>query len=416
MDCHSAQPLTLSFHKFIIPAALVATLSACGGGSSNGGTFGAVTGGTDQPNNSTSTNETLDSAGCAESLGSGELGASFTLINTASACDYYLQGEIVLRGELIIEAGTTIVAGIDSQLRIIGGSLISVGTENSPITFQGEASAKGFWKGILLQDARPSRVEHVVIRDAGQVDESRFEPHAALDVNSSTLSLKHVSVSNSFVNGVSFRMGSVITNFSSNVFFGNSLAGLSLTQELVSQLDIASDYLGEASPNGSPVVEIHDHDYKEKPIGNATWKALNAPYDLLARVFLGSSREQLTLEPGVEIITKERIYEPISMRDGGRLSAVGSAEKPIIITSGTTELSDDSIEVGTEGEAILDHVIINDYKSGILASGGKVSISNTMLNVVDGFGIRCFSQNNELTIGDGVTVSDSAEALISPEC
>lgn len=414
----SKEQVARAFYKFFVVAALSAIVSACGGGSTDGNVL--TTADNDEAVNEPGGSETLNGTDCAQSLGSGELGASFTLINTASACDYYLQGEVILRGELIIEAGTTIIAGIDSVIRINGGSLIAVGTSSNPIVFEGEVNSKGFWKGIALTKTRPSRLEHVVIKDAGQVAESRFEPHAALDIFGSTLSLVNVEVSNSFVNGVSFVNGSVITEFASNSFYGNSLAGLTLSPYLVAQLDTASDYIGETIANGNPVVEIHDQDViGQKPIDNATWKELNAPYTVLSQLGLTEAREQLTLEPGVQITTKEENYPPIYIYNGGRLTALGTAEKPITFTAGTTDIDRHSIDISTDGEAEFNHVIIDGYDNGIVVGGGTVSISNTELNVGKGYGINCgnsASRDTILNLGEGVTVSDNAEALLSPTC
>ncbi len=412
------------WYSILIPTVIAVVLSACSSGSSNGNnpvnsSIDNSSQPNNQPNDATASNTTLSGTSCAESLGSGTLGASFTLTNTDSACDYYLQGEIVLNGELTIEAGTTVVAGIDSQIRINGGALIAIGTESAPITFQGEVNAKGFWKGISLTDARPSRIEYVVVRDAGQVQESRFEPHAAIDVNDSTLSLANVVVSNSFVHGVGLVNGTVLTDFSSNTFFGNSLAGLTISPDLVAQLDADTDYIGETSPNGNPVVQIHDEDISQKPIDNATWKALNALYEILTQLGLTEPREQLTLEAGVEIITREDIYAPVYIFNGGRLIAIGTSDNPVTFTAGTSDIDTHSIDIRTGGEAVFDHAIISGYDNGVVVRGGTVSISNTALNVAQGFGVSCgnaSARDNVLTIGDGVTVSDNAEALLGPNC
>lgn len=381
-----------------------------------------ISGTNDPANGPADSTVLMDGASCAEALGAGELAITTTLINTSSACDYYLTGDLTITSRLTIEPGTTIIAAANARMRIDNGSLQAVGTASAPITFQGESNATGSWQGITLRDTRPSRIEFVNIKDAGQVGRIRSNIHAALDIYNSTVSLINVSVSNSYVNGASLEGKSALSAFASNRFFNNELAGLTLSPDLVEQLDVASDYIGDAAPNGIPAIEVHGEFssiIQQNPINNATWKALNAPYRIVSQLGLTEEVEQLTLEPGVEIITLEDIYFPIYIYNGGQLIAKGTADNPITFTAGVDDPNRHSFDIGTDGTVLLDHVSINGYDNGIVIGGGSATVSNTVFNVATGFGIKCERndvRDNALILGENVTASANATALLDPNC
>jgi len=269
-----------NFRKSLAVIVASILLQACGG--SSGGSPIASNGDANK----------VDANNCAEAIEGGELRTSITLINTASECDYYLKGKLVVGASLTVEAGTTIVAAQNAGISVVEGALTALGTTDQRITVKGELSLPGFWQGVKFTDARPSSLEFVDILDGGQTDRISFNTDAGLDIRGSTVSLKNSSVSNSAVNGLSLTAGARLESFSNNRFFGNELAGVSLPKALVSNLDIESDYIGEVSLNGLPVVQINDD---KSDVGrDVTWNALNAPYFMQSQLTI-KKNEKLTL-------------------------------------------------------------------------------------------------------------------------
>jgi len=203
------------------------------------------------------------------------------------------------------------------------------------------------------------------------------------------------------------------------------LAGLSIQPDLVKQLDQASDYLGESNPNGRPVVEIHDEFssiIQQDPIRQATWKALNAPYEALSQLTLNDEADQLTLEPGVEIITTEDIFRPINISNGASLIAQGTLENPVVFTASVEDIDNHYMSVGRNASVTLDHVVFNGYDNGVVIDGGAATVSNTAFNIAKGYGIACIipgsftSTTNTLSVGENVSASENATAVIDPDC
>jgi len=64
-------------------------------------------------------------------------------------------------------------------------------------------------------------------------------------------------------------------------------------------------------------------------------------------------------------------------------------------------------------------VSINGFDTGVKINEGELTVSDTVFNVRSGWGIDCIVPANPpptLLIGDNVTVSDNAEALLHEDC
>lgn len=383
-----------------LAALACALLAACGGGSSGEGT------------ELSSDTQTLNTDTCAETFTGPFVTTPVVLQNFSSECDYFVRGIIDISSDLTIEAGTTIVMDKDASISVNRGRVTAIGSPDNRITIRGEAPLPGYWNKISFIQARPSRIEHVDIMDGGQ--EPFTGRGAALSIGSTAISLVDISVSNSYTYGLVLSAGAQLTAFSSNRFFGNQLSGLSVYPPLIPELDTQTDYAGGNEPNLEPVVALG---FYAGSLGQVTWPALNAPYaDSLIQV---TGSDELTLSPGAQIA----IYDDTSVSQlsvSGTLIARGTADAPVVFSSPPGRSSWPQLEVTNNID--FDHVVFREADDGIVLKGHpRVSISNTRFEAMDGYAINCvpvFSSEPmpEITIGENVTIPDTAQGLINPNC
>ena len=263
-----------------------------------------------------------DSGACALTL-SDDVTVPTTLVKSAAACDYLIEGYIRISSTLVIEPGVVIQAVQDTSVAVDGGQIIAAGTPDARITIEGLNHAPGYWDGIQFFEGRESTFEYVDIKDAGQECGGLFCDAGGLVLKNVTVSLANSTVSNSYVDGLHVSSDVLFTRFEDNRFYGNTLAGILISGNEVHTLDAASDYAGGAEPNGMPYVYLRS---SEQTAGEEfRWKKLNAPYLIggYFRVYGG----KLILEPGVEIVFGEAAW--MTVQGNGVLQAVGSAAEPI---------------------------------------------------------------------------------------
>jgi len=379
-------------------------LSACGGGGS---------GGNDPLSDPNGSND-VSASSCAFEISSRRVSIPTTLVNTDSACDYYLTGPITFRSDLTIEPGTTIIVALGGRIWIDDGTLTAVGTADQRITIRGESPIQGYWEGILLATKRPSRIEFVDIVDGGNADSVLDEFQGGLIIRSSVTSLVDTSISNSFVVGLRITGDSVITEFSNNRFFGNSLAGIVAPSDFVPMFDSASDFIGETTPNGNPYIQVTGGDAGSNDI----WKKLNAPYFLDGGLSV-SSNEQITVLPGVEFIINRGI---IWVLNGGIFRNQGTATEPISINPSSAQAGSwFGFSVSGASELYLAHSEINGAERGVLVSDrGRVEISDTLITNSTRWAIECtqaFSSSQAtLVITGNMRYENNALGNIDEEC
>jgi hypothetical protein len=87
-----------------------------------------------------------------------------------------LSGSPSLEGNIIIEAGTTLVMAADTSVEFgwngHATSISALGTATRPIYICGEKAGPGFWRGLLFSDGVKSdtALEHVIVSGAGGSD------------------------------------------------------------------------------------------------------------------------------------------------------------------------------------------------------------------------------------------------------
>jgi len=384
-------------------------LSSCGGSSGS-----SISGVANDP--SDTNQQSLNAEGCAEVINVARISIPTTLINTSSACDYFLDRGVVIENELRIEAGTTILVDQGQSISIDGGSITAIGEPNNRITIRGAQPLTGYWNKIWFRDARSSELRHVDIFDGGNAD-APFD--GALVVSAQfELSMVDVRVANSYTNGVNLLNGVELIEFSNNRFYDNEYAGLEVYFGLIPQLDSETDYIGIDSPNGRPIVDVNTSGGTIRKVGVATWPEVNAPYGFsLLQLDRG---DELTLEPGARLAVRgDSIVSKISVGFESKLILKGTASKPITIESIPSDDRFEEVEV-FGGSLELDHAVIKSSEEGIIAeSGAMIDVKNTQFESIGSYGINCKVdpfETQTISIGVNVSITNSENGLLDPNC
>lgn len=323
----SGNNLTARSVQSVIGSVLVALfLTACGGDGSRSGSF-ANGNPVEQSDNglSTPSADTLQDSGDCTYVLESDINSPTELTNTASYCDYVLEGWVEIRSLLRIQPGVVIRADPDARLVLDGGEIMAIGNEQNRIVFEGASHVQGYWRGIDIRDGRGAIFDFVDVKDAGQVCSILFCPDVGFYVDNIDFSFTNSSVSNSYVHGMSITDDVNIVAFSNNRFFGNALNGLTIFGEGVPALDKASDYLGIGNENGIAAVGIHNG---EQTLGRVfEWKDLNAPYFIDG--YFNVEGGTLRLEAGVELLFGSEGW--MTVEGNGVLQALGTAARPVSI-------------------------------------------------------------------------------------
>ena len=365
-----------------------------------------------------------DGGACAVTL-SEDVTVPTTLSNTASACDYLLDGFVEVSSTLTIEPGVVVRATQDASLWVEGGQLLAVGTPEARITLEGLNRVSGYWEGIRFAEGRESRLEYVDLKDAGQVCAVSYCPDAGLILDDVTVSLVNVSVSNSYVHGVSVSDTVLFTAFANNRFYGNTWSGIILPAQYVPLLDAGSDYSGQGAPNGDPYVFVGSGDLVEG-VENR-WRNLNAPY--LIAGYLNVAGGVLALEPGVTVVFGEEAW--LDVEGNGVLSAVGTADAPITLKGAVEKPGywdgvtfDDS----PWEENRLEHVHIRHsgnvdnalpaYGAVRLEDDARVRISHSLIEDNAQYGVACSDPEDDRNVLELVatTFRNNASGDVDPDC
>ncbi len=210
--------------------------------------------------------------------------------NSASDCDYLLDGQITLSTQLTIEPGTTIVASSNALLRIAdGGRLVAEGSESARISFVGLQGVPGSWYGLCFSGSHlESRLDHVDVFWAGGVWSGESSSCRAgiggMFDGGGKVHITNSSVVGSYTTGIDateFTLG----DFSGNVLAGHNEYGLRVSPGNMGRLDATSNYSGNgytmpdgsSAANGSQFVFL-DSGRLDKPSEIQYWSALDVPY------------------------------------------------------------------------------------------------------------------------------------------
>ncbi len=349
------------------------------------------------------------------------------LINTASSCDYLLEGYVNISSTLTIDPGVQIVANQDAILWVDGGQIIANGTASAPIVMEGLNHIAGYWQGIRFAEGRESSFDYFHLKDAGQVCSSLYCPDAAFILDDVTISFSNSSVSNSYVDGF-YATGNVLfKRFENNRFYGNTLSGVVISPKYVEFLDAASDYLGQEKPNGDPYIYLAIEDLESGD--TRRWKNLNAPYFIGG--YLNIDGGSVIIEAGTTILFGEGSW--ITVHDNGDLRAIGTATERITFRGLVEQAGywdgitfwDSNWEENEFNYVDIKH---SGFTGGALDAFGGVrmrytsslKVSNSSFSDYAAFAIACDEpaefDTMKLILGPGNSFNNNASGDIDPAC
>ena len=385
--------------KAILALAFVALgLYGCGPG---GGTGGGGTGG--------------GGTGSDPCVLSGRLDTERTL--SPSECSpYRVQGEFDIgnTGKLLIEPGTTLEFGQDAALVVSGhGVLKAVGTAAHKIAFLGAQPHRGYWKGVVFNNANSfdNELTYVEIEHAGGEeywDSKAFHAYrAALSLErGSRIKLKNVLIRESAGSGIFVDEDVDLAAFQGLQVTKNASFPLLIYARKVHLLDSASDFTGNDA--GMDYVRVADW----HKIQTATWKRLSVPYRVENELTVADG-ELLTIEPGTHLVFEQDTGIYVEGHTGG-LRAAGTASEKIVFTALSSHpgywcglIFDDSNNL----DNLLDYVKIeyggsgscsqgSSYKANVLvesagnASSQYIRIYHSEINHSAGYGVVIAQETN----------------------
>lgn len=297
---------------------------------------------------------------------------------------------------LTLSPGVTIIFAEGTKLTIEGDrTLLAEGTAEEPICLTGDKAARGSWQGLTFgHNETPSKLGYVTLEYAGSTksDSTAAAIKATTDSSGLTLSITNTTVRESQGYGLFLGGSSQFAAFSNNTFTKNTLGPAYVDSEVAGLLDSTSSY------KGNDVDEITVISYALSK--NATWKSLGVPYHLI-----GASGMKVEVPWTVEAPNTIIMPTQVSINmlgDAAALTAVGTADKPILFTGEKKErgyweglVFDGSVNAANK----LDHVTVeyagstksDSANAGVKAIGDShgvtLSITNTTLQENQGYGL-----------------------------
>lgn len=274
-------------------------------------------------------------------------------VTIARGCYRVKKAPVLAAGAaLTIAPGTTLLfakgAGLDvAENRV----LVARGTREAPICLTGEKPERGAWDGLKLgrTEAGPDILEHVTVEYAGDTTSDRDAAgiKVASDSRAVSLSMTSTTVRESQGAGLYLVGSAAFDAFSGNTFTKNAIAA-NVDANVVGYLDAASRF------TGNDVDEV-----RVRPVHatkNLAWHAIGVPFHVLGNLNVDGA---WSLEaPSTVIVAPD---SSISVNgDAGALTAIGTADKPIVFTGETkTRGAWDSLHFDTtkNDKNRLEHVI-----------------------------------------------------------
>jgi hypothetical protein len=289
--------------------------------------------------------------------------------------DYVVQADIQTNAEkLTIEPGTVVgfEGGIGMRIRN-DASLVAEGTEEDPIVLTGTEKVRGHWKGLALEFSthEDNVLTWVTVEYTGGHGISNTQDASLILAGDAFARIEHSTFRESTGYGLSMNADSEIAGGGGNAFTANALGA-------AWSYGTAVPYLNGADLTGNDVdvVVIYPNTIET----SVTWP--KATYHILrvepqAFHVLGG---ELTLLAGTEL--RFEGDQSMLVTDGGGLSAVGTAEEPIVFT-GTEAVRGYWGGVGFAGtdNAMnrLEHVIV-EYGGGRNIGGAMQKANVVVVN------------------------------------
>jgi hypothetical protein len=324
-----------------------------------------------------------------------------------------------VKAPLTLAEGVTLEFNADASMIVEGeGRLTAVGTEAAPITFTGAEKIRGYWKGIqITTTGAANKLDHAVFEYAGSeawTGGADTESTLRMD-DGSSLSITNTTFRESANYGIWATDNVVFDQFSANAFENNARVAV-MHPNIVGQVAADNTFTG------------NDEDLFRVTFGNTdtvaqdqTWNALDIPYLITDRTFVDAA---LTVAAGTTIQFLQDASLVVDQT--GSLTAVGTAAAPIVFTAVSGEETAGfwkGIEIGSASTANqMDNVAIRyagagtwygggDASGAIHVNNGTLSISNSEIADITGWGIDISSAQAMLSACDNVTFTNVTSSV-----
>lgn len=340
------------------------------------------------PSKSGTATITVVSCGAAQELD--HITAPTTLTGVAGCTDYLVnQFEVNVTAPLTIQPGVTIAFQQGSRFDVeAGGSVTANGTAAAPVTFTGQADVNGFWDGVRVFSAIPSKLEHVVIAYAGGDGTSDA---GNLEIGSGgSVDLRNSVLRNSANYGMTVQSAGNLSGFSNNTLRDNKVTAL-ISAHHIPQLDGASSY---ANGNTTNLIDVAGGSTD----ADGTWPATDAAYRLVEYEL--NVVDAITVADGVEF--RFQGGSRLDIEAGGSVTATGSSAG--ITFRGASQLPGfwTGIRVFSAIPSVFDGVTFAD--------GGGDGSSDAAIVELSGSGRASFEDSSFLNSANyGLTVQSSAD-------
>lgn len=343
-------------------------------------------------------------------------------------CSYEVRGRVRVSAAMTVAAGTSMRFAQDSILQITeGGSIRAVGTADDPVLLAGAQNVAGYWAGLCFEKNQPSRLENVIILNAGKVWAGgsavcRAGIGGVHDVGTSSAGAPVDIVNTAVIGSATVGLDATtvtLGEFRNNIFAANAEYGVRLGAANLGKLDAGSDYLGVSvdKPNGLPYIYL----YGTMPEGaRGSLVGTNAPYYV-----------------GEDLVSSASPYKPFTLNVYGQL-AVGPGVRFVFGKDGGVNVHGEVMVSGVEaspatfvgrveqrgswagfwvpsgGHLELDHVLIRWAGGDYLYSGSVVfnrrssapssgRIANTTIEGSAGCAIDLGASTNSIVL-DSATI------------
>ncbi|MCP4624607.1 MAG: right-handed parallel beta-helix repeat-containing protein, partial [bacterium] len=323
--------------------------------------------------------------------------------------------------EVRFEPGTGIYVGQNNRNDAYDfyGALSAVGTADLPIIFTSNAAAasRGDWKGIYFRNQTVdagTTLEHCVVEYGGHTN------NANIYLASASPGIKNSIIRYSSSNGI-YTDDSSSALISNNAFSNNSGPAINVHPNRVHRIS------GNTDPTN---VESYIHVRGGTLTLSSTWVRQGLPYLISGDITIrhsslswGTSIATLTINPGAEIRFEPGtgIYVGLNNRNDaydyyGALSAVGTAELPIIFTSNAATASPGDWKgiyfsnQTDDGKTALEHCVVeyggHSHNANIYISGASPAIKNSTIRHSSGSGLFLVSSS---PIIEGNIISENGQ-------
>lgn len=322
----------------------------------------------------------------------------------------------VTAGTLTIEPGVRIAFADNGFLTIAtGGRLSARGTAAGPITFT-SIDAAGSWRGIGFTDSRSADnvLHYVTIENAGSRGwNGAAYSTAALQLEGNTLvDIENSTITGSGGQGINVYAGAQMI-FENNRVENNAVAAWV-------HPDAAGFFAGNNVFDGNTDNVVRVGFGNSDSVDTAqTWRR-GVPFEVQDRFFI---RAALTLEPGTRIAFRTDVQ--VHVVEGGSLTAVGTADSPIILTDVENLAGNwQGLRIETSAAANrFDHVVFENGGSRpwtgapdssamvYLEDSSRAQFANTTFRGSDHYGLWV-PAGADISGFSGNTFTDNARAMI----